>query len=103
MNLEVIDRLIEQDPTLESSRPAFEAMKEGACCIHRSWGFGQISGFESERGMILIDFDEMRRGVEPHTTLKNWIRNLQKRWKEEKENPKVSDFAKWNRSIPTSQ
>ena len=50
-----------------------------------------------------IDFDEMRRGVEPHTTLKNWIRNLQKRWKEEKENPKVSDFAKWNRSIPTSQ
>jgi len=61
MNLEVIDRLIEQDPTLESSRPAFEAMKEGACCIHRSWGFGQISGFESERGMILIDFDEDER------------------------------------------
>ena len=58
MNLEVIDRLIEQDPTLESSRPAFEAMKEGACCIHRSWGFGRISGYESERGMILVDFEE---------------------------------------------
>jgi transcription elongation GreA/GreB family factor len=61
MNLEVIDRLIEKDPTLESSRPAFEAMKEGACCIHRSWGFGQISGFESDRGMILIDFEEDER------------------------------------------
>ena len=61
MNLEVIDRLIEKDPTLESSRPAFEAMKEGACCIHRSWGFGQISGFEPDRGMILIDFEEDER------------------------------------------
>lgn len=58
MNVEIIDRLIDQDPTLESSRSALEAMKEGACCIHRSWGFGRISGFESERGMILVDFEE---------------------------------------------
>ena len=58
MNVEIIDRLIDQDPTLESSRSALEAMKEGACCIHRSWGLGRISGYESERGMILIDFEE---------------------------------------------
>ncbi len=58
MNVEIIDRLIDQDPTLESSRSALEAMKEGACCIHRSWGLGRISGYESERGMILVDFEE---------------------------------------------
>ena len=58
MNVEIIDRLIDQDPTLESSRSALEAMKEGACCIHRSWGFGRISGYESDRGMILVDFEE---------------------------------------------
>ena len=61
MNFEVIDRLIAKDPTLESSRSALEAMKEGACCIHRSWGFGQISGFEADRGMILIDFEDQDR------------------------------------------
>jgi transcription elongation GreA/GreB family factor len=58
MNVEIIDRLIDQDPTLESSRTALEAMKKGACCIHRSWGFGKISGFEAEKGMILVDFEE---------------------------------------------
>jgi transcription elongation GreA/GreB family factor len=61
MNVEIIDRLIDQDPTLESSRSAFEAMKEGACCIHRSWGLGRITGYESDRGMILVDFEEDER------------------------------------------
>ena len=59
MNLEVIDRLIEKDPSLESSRSSLEAMKDGACCIHRSWGFGQISGFDQEKEMLLIDFEAM--------------------------------------------
>ncbi len=58
MNVEIIDRLIEHDPALESSRAALEAMKEGACCIHRSWGFGKIVGFESDKGMILVDFED---------------------------------------------
>ena len=61
MNLEVIDRLIEKDPSLESSRSSLEAMKDGACCIHRSWGFGQISGFDQEKEMLLIDFEEEDR------------------------------------------
>jgi len=61
MNSEVVDQLVEKDPSLESSRPALEAMKEGACCIHRSWGFGQISGFDHDRGMVLIDFEEEDR------------------------------------------
>ena len=58
MNVEIIDRLIDQDPALESARAALAAMKVGACCIHRSWGFGKIAGFESEKGMLLVDFEE---------------------------------------------
>ena len=75
MNVEIIDRLIDQDPALESSRAALEAMKEGACCIHRSWGFGKISGFEAEKGMILVDFeeDELKSHSEINTaTLNFW-------------------------------
>ena len=58
MNVEIIDQLIEQDPSLESSRPALEAMNEGASCIHKSWGLGKITGFDTDRGMLLIDFEE---------------------------------------------
>ena len=61
MNVENIDQLIEKDPSLESSRPALEAMTEGASCIHRSWGLGKITGFDSDRGMLLIDFEEGER------------------------------------------
>ena len=61
MNTEVIDRLVEKDPSLESSRPILESMIPGTYCIHRSWGFGMISGFDDERGMILIDFEDDER------------------------------------------
>jgi len=65
MNTEVIDRLIEKDPSLESSRPLLEAMNPGTYCIHRSWGFGKISGFDEDRGMILIDFEQDERTSHP--------------------------------------
>ena len=64
MNTEAIDRLIENVPNLIKSREALEAMKEGTYCIHRSWGFGKITGFDTssgEHGMLLIDFDEEDR------------------------------------------
>ena len=61
MNTEVIDRLVEKDPSLESSRPVLESMNPGTYCIHRSWGFGLISGFDEDRGMILIDFEDDER------------------------------------------
>ena len=52
--------MIEKDPSLESSR--FPRSNErGAVCIHRAWGVGRISGFESDRGMILVDFEEGER------------------------------------------
>ena len=61
MNVEIVDRLIEKDPSLESSRSALEAMKEGASCIHRAWGVGKITGFEADRGMIIVDFEDGER------------------------------------------
>jgi len=61
MNTEVIDRLVEKDPSLESSRAVLESMNPGTYCIHRSWGFGVISGFDEDRGMILIDFEDDER------------------------------------------
>jgi transcription elongation factor GreA len=61
MNVEIVDRLIEKDPSLESSRSALEAMKEGASCIHRAWGVGKITGFEGDRGMIVVDFEDGER------------------------------------------
>jgi transcription elongation factor GreA len=61
MNVEIVDRLIEKDPSLESSRSALEAMKEGASCIHRAWGVGKITGFEADRGMIVVDFEDGER------------------------------------------
>ena len=56
MNVEIIDRLIEQDPALESSRAALEAMKEGPL-YSQKLGFGKIVGFEADKGMILVDFE----------------------------------------------
>ena len=57
MNIEAIDRLIEQDPALETSRDSLTAMQPGTYCIHRSWGFGKITGYDDERNMILINFE----------------------------------------------
>jgi transcription elongation factor GreA len=61
MNVEIIDQLIIKDPSLESSRQALESMSEGAYCIHRSWGLGRISGYDSDRNMLLIDFEDDER------------------------------------------
>ena len=61
MNTEVIDRLVEKDPSLDTSRTVLESMNPGTYCIHRSWGFGLIAGFDEDRGMILIDFEDDER------------------------------------------
>ena len=61
MNVEIIDQLIIKDPSLESSLQALESMSEGAYCIHRSWGLGRISGYDSDRNMLLIDFEDEER------------------------------------------
>mgnify|MGYP001335470368 FL=1 len=44
-----------------------------------------------------VDYHEKKTNTRGET-MKNWIRNLQAKWKEEKENPKESDFVKWSKN-----
>ena len=58
MNNEAIDSLIAENPKLSDDRKALEAMQPGSHCIHRSWGLGQIQGYDEAHGKLLIDFEE---------------------------------------------
>ena len=57
MNAEAVQDLISQKPELKVSKAKLEAMKSGAYCVHRSWGFGRIKSYDSANRRLLIDFD----------------------------------------------
>jgi len=57
MNAEAVQDLISQKPELKASKAKLEAMKSGAYCVHRSWGFGRIKSYDSANRRLLIDFD----------------------------------------------
>jgi transcription elongation factor GreA-like protein len=56
MNEDAVQELIHRKPELKGARAKLAAMKTGAYCIHRSWGFGQISGYDDADGKLIIDF-----------------------------------------------
>ena len=58
MNTEAIDALIANNPKLIGSREKLEAMVPGNYCLHRSWGFGKIVGFDEAAAKIIIDFED---------------------------------------------
>ncbi|MCH2036162.1 MAG: GreA/GreB family elongation factor [Puniceicoccaceae bacterium] len=58
MNTEAIDALIANNPKLIGSREKLEAMAPGNYCLHRSWGFGKIVGFDEAVAKIIIDFED---------------------------------------------
>ena len=58
MNTEAIDALIANNPKLIGSREKLEAMVPGNYCLHRSWGFGKIVGFDEATAKIIIDFED---------------------------------------------
>lgn len=62
MKPEAIDLLIEQKPALKGAREKLEAMQPGAYCMHRSWGFGRISGYDEAEAKLIIDFEEGKQG-----------------------------------------
>ena len=62
MDKESIDLLIEQKPQLNGQRHMLEAMKVGAYCVHRSWGFGQIKEYDSVNSKLIIDFENDKAG-----------------------------------------
>lgn len=57
MNEDAVQELITRKPELKSVRAKLAAMKPGAYCIHRSWGFGRIRDFDATEGKLVIDFD----------------------------------------------
>ncbi len=62
MDSETIDQLIAGDAKLEAFRDKLEAMRPGAYCIHRSWGFGKIQEYDADANKLLIDFEEGKTG-----------------------------------------
>ncbi len=57
MNAEAVHDLISLKPDLKPSKAKLEAMKPGAYCVHRSWGFGRIKSYDAANRRLLIDFD----------------------------------------------
>ncbi len=62
MKADAIDLLIEQKPDLKGAREKLEAMQPGAYCMHRSWGFGVIQGYDDAENKLIIDFEEGKQG-----------------------------------------
>ena len=62
MNKEIIDAIIEKNPSLSSAYEKLEAMVPGNYCLHRSWGFGKIVDYNIENGKLIIDFEEGKQG-----------------------------------------
>ncbi len=56
MNSEAVSALIAKHPALKASKAKLEAMSTGAFVMHRSWGFGQIKGYDEASHRLLIDF-----------------------------------------------
>lgn len=57
MNTEAVSALIAKNPSLKAAKAKLEAMKPGTYCTHRSWGFGQIKGYDDAAQKLLIDFE----------------------------------------------
>lgn len=52
------------NPALRDAREKLEAMQDGAYCMHRAWGFGQIKRYDPTTNRLIIDFPEC--GKENH-------------------------------------
>ncbi len=65
MNNEDIEHLLANKPALRASREKLEAMRDGAYCLHGSWGFGQIKGYDAAQNRLFIDFPESGKPGHP--------------------------------------
>lgn len=57
MNSAEIKNIIKKNPRLASKEAKLEAMKDGAFCMHNSWGFGKIVSYDEASGKLKIDFE----------------------------------------------
>lgn len=57
MNSESIECLISKNPKLRAKRQKLEQMRDGAYCMHGSWGFGRIVSYDDAAKKLVIDFE----------------------------------------------
>lgn len=62
MNKEAIDLLIQKRAELGGAREKLQSMQPGAYCMHRSWGFGIIKGYDEADAKLVIDFEGGKDG-----------------------------------------
>jgi len=61
MNSEAIQALVAKNPSLKSAKAKLEAMEPGSYCVHRSWGFGLIKGYDDAEQKLIIDFQGKKK------------------------------------------
>jgi transcription elongation GreA/GreB family factor/transcription elongation factor GreA-like protein len=64
MDEQTIDNLVGENAHDRRLREKLEKMLPGTCCIHQTWGFGQIKGYNCENGKLIIDFSNGKVGQE---------------------------------------
>lgn len=62
MNSTDIDQILERNPKLAIFRHKLEEMQPGTYCLHQSWGFGKIVGYEASHNRLIIDFEADKQG-----------------------------------------
>ncbi|MDR1413868.1 MAG: GreA/GreB family elongation factor [Puniceicoccales bacterium] len=71
MDKKDIENLIQSDISLERARTKLEVMVSGTYWLHRSFGIGQIRGYDSEKNRLAIEFsDGQTRLMDPLFCLK---------------------------------
>jgi transcription elongation GreA/GreB family factor len=72
MDESAVESLVEKYPTLERQRDRLGAMRPGAFCFHRTFGFGEIVEYDAVASRILVNFEEKpRHAIDPVFALKH--------------------------------
>lgn len=58
MNEEAVLEIIARKPELKAAKAKLESMQPGNYCIHQSWGFGLIKGYDAPVNKLIIDFED---------------------------------------------
>ncbi|MDR3117151.1 MAG: GreA/GreB family elongation factor [Puniceicoccales bacterium] len=58
MDEKLVESLLREDLGLQRQREKLEALRRGAFCFHRTFGFGEVVGYDGEKRRLLIDFAE---------------------------------------------
>lgn len=65
MNSVMSEQILERNPSLRGREEALSLLSEGSYCIHRSWGFGKIKGYDAAQNRLVVDFLEADKHNHP--------------------------------------